>query len=165
MACQHTQYSLQNNSNPQNIQHLRSIRPHHPDNSRRGHRECQVINQQTISKRFAQIGGLHHDISQPRSGWDVNLSRIPQFRGCRRGQQLVVPIQASLALVALGFGIAAQPFQFGLHGPGRGRVLFLFVRQPLVLGFQPRTVVAFVGNSLAPIQFQNPLGDIFLWAR
>jgi hypothetical protein len=57
-------------------------------------------------------------------------------------------------------GVAAYPFQFVFDGflPGAFFPFLLF--QPFLFLFQPLGIIAFEGNPVAAIQFQDPAGDV-----
>ncbi len=100
-------------------------------------------------------------VAQTRTGWDVNLvgfvARL-EFLGL----EFLETLQAGLAFGLAPLGVAAYPFQFGLDRLLVGRLLALFLFQPLFLCRQPVRVVALVGNAPAAVQFQDPTGGIVL---
>ncbi len=57
-------------------------------------------------------------------------------------------------------GVLARPFQFFLQSLLARRFGRLFQFEPILLLFQPRTVVAFPGNPVSPVEFQYPLRRI-----
>ena len=57
-------------------------------------------------------------------------------------------------------GGLADPFQFAPQGLLPGGFLFLFIGQARLLLLQPGGVVAFPGNALAAVEFQDPAGDV-----
>ncbi|KAF1049442.1 MAG: hypothetical protein GAK34_02062 [Delftia tsuruhatensis] len=63
-----------------------------------------------------------------------------------------------LGLAALG--VLANPLQFLLQGLGTGFLALLLGLQAVLLLDQPLGVVALVGNAVATVQFQDPLGSV-----
>ncbi|OPY08532.1 MAG: hypothetical protein A4E66_01843 [Syntrophus sp. PtaB.Bin001] len=57
-------------------------------------------------------------------------------------------------------GAHPYPFQFPLQGFLPLRLLFLLVSQPILLLLQPGRVVSLPGDSLTPVQFQNPFSNV-----
>ena len=76
------------------------------------------------------------------------------------GGHLFVGRNAGLTLGLPRAGGHPNPFQLAGQRflPGRGRPLFL--REPIALLFQPGGVIPFPRNALAPVELQNPLGDV-----
>jgi len=67
---------------------------------------------------------------------------------------------ARLALGLAALGVLAHPLQFLLQSLGTGFLALLLGLQAGLLLVQPGAVVALVGNAVAAVQFENPLGRV-----
>ena len=131
---------------------------HTHDAARRQH-EAQIVDQQFIVIAFPEVFDFDNDVAQPRAGRYVNLVGLITFLVTGRGQFRKLA-QSRLGLCLTSLRIRAHPLKFGCH---RLLACFFgrfFVGQAFFFLFQPVRVVAFVGNAVATIQFENPAGYV-----
>ena len=69
-------------------------------------------------------------------------------------------LQTSLGFRLAGLGAFAHPLQFFLHGFFVSRLLLGFGRQTIGLGFEPTRIVAFVRDTGAAVEFEDPAGNV-----
>ncbi len=91
--------------------------------------------------------------------------RNDDLRGRRRlvvllGDELLIALDARLALGLPRLGRCGDPLAFGFERALARLVLAAFLREALLLLLQPGGVIALVGNAAAAIEFENPAGDI-----
>ena len=137
----------------------RAVGTDHADDAALGQLEVETVDQQPVAEALAQLRGFHHQFAQPWPRRDVEFLGFVALLEFLRFQFLE-PGDAGLALGVAALGIGAHPFQLRLHRLDMGGFLLLLDFQPLLLLLQPGGVVAFPRNAPAPIQFQNPAGDV-----
>ncbi len=80
--------------------------------------------------------------------------------GLGLGVQLLVGVEAGLALRLTCLRAHAHPFELASEGLLACLVAALFARQAVVLLLEPARVVAFEGHPLASFQLEDPLGHV-----
>ena len=121
--------------------------------------EAQVLDQQRLAVPLAQMLGLDRQVAEPgtRRNDDLGGSQL-LLRGL--GEQGLVGRDSRLALGLAGAGRRPDPFQFALEDPLAGALLTFLLGQAFLFLFQPRGVVALVGDAAATVQFQDPPRDV-----
>ena len=123
--------------------------------------ERQVFNQQPIPESFRQVGDLDDGIAKAFAGRDHDFEPVVvDAVRFRFGLQLVVGGEAGLAFGLASLWRHAHPFQFLLEGALAGGLSFFFLCQTGLLLFKPTRVVAFEGEALALVEFENPLRHV-----
>src|SRR5258706_5008469 len=51
----------------------RAVRSDDPDDASARQRECEVVEEESITVSLAELGGIDHDVAEPRSGRDADL--------------------------------------------------------------------------------------------
>ena len=124
-----------------------------------GNREGEIVDQRFVAIALADTVQLNHLVPQAFTGGDIDLVgliAILEFLGV----ELLKAGQSRLALGLSALGILSHPLQLLFKSSLSRSLLFLFGLQSLLLGLQPGGVVALVGNTVAPVQFENPAGYI-----
>src|SRR4029079_10915631 len=96
---------------------------------------------------------------EARARGDVNFSRLDFLRGVLP-EQILVRVQARLALRLTGARRHADPFELTLESPLTLRLGLLFERQALLFLIEPGGIVALPLTPAAPIELENPPGDV-----
>ncbi len=109
---------------------------------------------------LAELLGLQHHVTEPRTGRDVDLGGVDLAHPVGLGRQLFVPLEAGLALGLPGLGVRAHPLELLLQHPRPLDVLGTLDLEAVLLGLQVGGVVALVGVGLAPVELEDPLGDV-----
>ena len=100
-------------------------------------------------------------VAEALAGGDLDLQRLVGPVGLLGLlQQLLVGVEAGLALGLAGFGSHAHPLQLAGQGAAAAVVGALLLLEPDLLLLQPRAVVALEGQALAPLQLEDPLGHV-----
>ncbi len=137
----------------------RAVRADHANDAAFGQLEVETVDQQAVAEAFAQLRRLHDQLAEPGAGWNVEflgfiaLLEFLRFQFFKAGQ-------TGFALGMAALGIGAHPFQFRLHRLGMRGFLLLLDLQALFLLFQPGGIIAFPGDALTAIQFENPAGHV-----
>ena len=127
----------------------------HADNAAGGQAEGHVFHQQPFAVGLAHLIGRDDHVPQPGAGGDEELQVLFPGFGLL-GKQFFVGADAGLALGVAPLGGHADPFQFPGQGFLPGALRFFLLAQALLLLLQPAGVVAFPGNAVAPVEFENP---------
>ena len=136
-----------------------AVRTDDPDDPAGRKGKGHLVDQEAVAVGLAHPLRLDDELPQAGSGRDVDL----QFPGAGLRllrEQLLVGADAGL-----GFGMAAlgrhpDPLQFPLEGLLPLGFRFLLLLESLLLLIQPGGVVPLPGDSLAPVQLQDPAGDV-----
>ncbi|MNG89271.1 hypothetical protein D3C79_481300 [compost metagenome] len=131
----------------------------HTDDGAFRHGERQVVDQHAVAVALGDVLELDDLVAQARTGRDVDLVGFAALLEFLR-LHFFKALQTGLGLGLAGLGAFAHPFQFLFHGLLVGALLLGFLRQALGLGFQPARVVAFVRDTGAAVQFQDPASDV-----
>ena len=124
-----------------------------------GHLEAQVVDQHALAKRLGDVGELDHFMAQALGHGNEDFVGLVALLVFKVGQLLKAG-QAGLALGLTRLGVLARPFQLFLERPGARFFALVLQHQSLLLLLQPGAVIAFVGNAVAAVKFQNPLGGV-----
>ena len=122
-------------------------------------REVEAVDQQVVAVALPETARLDDDVAEPRPGRDVDLGRLDLLGGVL-AQQVLVGVEARLALGLARARRHPDPFELALERALALALRLLFERQPLLLLLEPRRVVAFPGNAAAAVELENPAGDV-----
>ena len=131
----------------------------HADDAAARQREGQVVEQQVVAVGLLDAAGLDHDVAQPRPGRDVDLDPVELLAGVL-GEQLLVGVEAGLALGLAGPRRHPDPVELALQRPLALALGLLFLGQPGLLLLEPAGVVALIRNAVAAIELEDPAGDV-----
>ena len=138
-----------------------AVRPDDANDARTGQREREVLDEQTVAERLAQVTDLDHRVAKTRSGRDHDLQTIGAALGSLGlALQTVVGREARLALGLAGLWRHAHPLELALQRTAAILVALLLAQHALLLLLEPAGVVAFERDSLAAVELEDPLGDI-----
>ena len=112
-----------------------------------------------FGERLCYMLSLYHLITQSWSVGDKYLKFL-FLLFLFLVQHHLIRVQSGLTLSMTGLGRHTYPLQLTLQCFTALRGAFLLLSQALTLLFQPARIVTLPRDSLATIQFQNPLGDI-----
>ncbi len=120
---------------------------------------AEVVNQQTVAKGLGHILELNDAAAQTLGHRNEDFLRFVALLVFVVAQ-LFKAGNTGLGLGLAPLGVLAHPFQFLLQRLGTGFFALLLLLQAVALLQQPVGVVALVGNAVATVQFQNPLGRV-----
>ena len=105
--------------------------------------------------------GLDHEVAEPRAGRDRDLQLVLALLGrFGFGDELVVRVDARLALGLARTRREAHPFELaGERAPPR-LVDLLLLREPLLLLLEPARVVALPRDAVAAVELEDPARDV-----
>ncbi len=129
------------------------------DDATRRQTETHTIDQQAVAVTLGDVIGFDNDIAEARSRRDEQF-HFPLFFLDLLSQQLFIGGDTCLPLGMTSFGRHANPLQLALQGFLAGAFLLFILAQAFLLLFQPGGIVAFPGNPVATVQFQNPTGNV-----
>ena len=121
--------------------------------------ERQVVDQQRVAEALAQVLGLDHDVAEARPRRDVDLDLVDLLLRVLV-EQLLVGVEARLALGLAGPRRQPDPLQLALQRALAPALGLLLEREPLLLLLEPRRVVAFPRDAAAAIELEDPAGDV-----
>ena len=102
---------------------------------------------------------LDHLVAEAGAGWDDDLGAADTLAlGLVR--HLVIGVDPGLLFGLTGLGAGADPVKFACKGALLRFVLLGLMLQPLRLLFEPGRIIALVGHAAAPVQFEDPAGDL-----
>src|SRR5690606_28041665 len=136
-----------------------TVRTNNPDDGTSWHLEAQVVDQQTIAIALADVFKLNNFITQTFGHRNEDFLGLVALLVFVRGQFLETG-QTGLGFGLTSLGVLAHPLQFFLDGALTSTFRRLFLLQAVVFLLQPGAVVALPGNTVATVQFQNPLGGV-----
>src|SRR5690606_15898714 len=122
-------------------------------------REAQVVDEQRVAVALAQRLGLDDDVAESRAGRDVDFGAL-DLPGRLLGEQLLVGVQARLALRLPGARRHADPLELALQRALATALGLLLLREPLLLLLEPRRVIAFPRIGAAAVELEDPAGDV-----
>jgi hypothetical protein len=132
------------------------------DDASGGEAKTELLEEELFAIRPVGLGdvvGLDDQVSEARSGRDIEFQLGGLFVDLL-GKQRFIRLEAGLALGLAGLGSHPDPFEFALEGLLSLALCLLLPPQALLLLVEPRGVVSPPGDSLPPVEFQNPAGDI-----
>ena len=127
----------------------------------RREREREVLDEQPVAVALAQLLGLDDEIAEARAGRDRDLDLVLTGLGrLRLRHELVVRVDARLALRLPRARRHAHPFELPLEGAAPGLVDLLLLREPLLLLLEPARVVALPGHTVPAVELEDPSCDV-----
>ena len=131
----------------------------HADDAAARQREVHVVHQQRVAVALLQVARFDDDVAEPRAGRNVDLDRLDLLRAFFL-EQVLVRVQARLALRLPRARRHADPVQLALERPLALALGLLFLREPVLLLLEPGRVVPFPRNARAAIELEDPAGDV-----
>src|SRR5690348_4501144 len=136
-----------------------AVRADDADDSAAGQGEVQFLEEQAVAEALGQILRGDDVVAETGRHGNENFGRVvPALFLLRR--QLFVGGDAGLRLRLTGARRHPDPLELALQGLLPGRRLLLFRGEPLLLLLEPRRIVAFPRDAFAPVQLENPAGDV-----
>jgi len=150
---------LHTGDHPEQRRLSRSVRADHADDSARWKLEAQVVDQKLVRVALAQLLCFDDQAAQFGAGRDVDFAGHFALFGLLV-EQLFVGSKAGFSLGLSGARGHPDPFELVLKLPLLRGLGFLLEPKPLLLLLEPGAVVALPGDTLAPVELQNPLRDV-----
>jgi len=122
-------------------------------------REREIVDEQPLAERLAQVLGLDHQVAEARAGGDVDHRRIELLVPVLR-EQVLVGRDARLALRLPRPRVHLHPLELAGERLLPRALLLLLHEKPLALLLQPAGVVALERIAAAAIQLQDPARDV-----
>ena len=136
-----------------------AVRTDDPDDPAGRKGKGHLVDQEAVAVGLAHPLRLDDELPQAGSGRDVDL-QIPGAGLRFLGEQLLVGTDPGLGFGMAALGRHADPLQFPLEGLLPLAFRFLLLPEPVLLLLQPGGVVPLPGDPLAPVQLQDPAGDV-----
>src|SRR5262249_50710359 len=118
--------------------------------------EGQVVDQQPLTVALAQPLDADHQVPEPLAGRNVDLVGLVALLEFARGE-LLIALQARLALGLTGLGVLAHPFELVRERLAQRLALALLDGETLLLLLEPRGVVAVPWYAVAAVELEDPL--------
>src|SRR5262249_9725764 len=136
-----------------------AVRSDDADDAAAREREVEPVDEDVVVIAFTQTACLDDGVAKPRARGDVDLSGLDLLRRVLF-EQILVGVEARLALRLARAGRHADPFELALERFLPPRLGLLLLREPPLFLLQPGGVVALPGDAAAAIELQNPAGDV-----
>src|SRR3954447_14584532 len=136
-----------------------AVRPDHADDPAARQGEVEVVDQQIVAEALLDAAGLDDDVAKARPRRDVDLGALDLLRALF-AQQLLVGIEAGLALRLARARRHADPFELALEGLLLARLGLLFLLEAVGFLLEPRRVIAFPRDPAPAIELEDPAGDV-----
>ncbi len=136
-----------------------AVRPDDADDAAARQREVEIVDQQVVAVALLELARFDDDVAEARAGRDVDFGGLDLLRGVL-AQQVLVRVEARLALGLTRARRHADPFELALERLLATRFGLLFLRETLLLLLEPRGVVALPRDAVAAIELENPAGDV-----
>ena len=136
-----------------------TVGTNHANNPTPWQRERQIVIQQLVAVRLAQILRNHNVVAQPRRHRNHDFIRT-HLLGLRLALQLLKRLHTRLVLGLSRTRSQTHPIEFALQRSLTRGFRFFFLLQTIPLLLQPTRIIAFPRNALAAIQLENPLRDV-----
>src|SRR5262249_25368115 len=136
-----------------------AVRTDHADDPAAREREVEVLDQEVVAVALFQPARFDHRIAEPRTGRDVDFGGLDFLRGVLL-QELFVRLQERLPLRLSRPRRHADPFELAFERLLAPRLGLLFLREAVLLLFEPRRVVALPGDPVPAIELENPARDV-----
>src|SRR5262249_14089802 len=127
-----------------------TVRPDDADDAATRQAERQIVDQQPLAVALAQVLDLDDRIAEPFARRDVDLARLVALLKLARSE-LLVALQAGLALGLTRLGILSHPLELVLQGLAQRLALALLDCEPLLLLLEPGGVVPVPGDAVSAI--------------
>src|SRR6185437_14913943 len=136
-----------------------AVRADDADDAAAGKAERQVVYEQALAVTLAQSLDLDDELAESLPGRNVDLVGLVALLELARSQ-LLVTLQAGLALRLAGLRVLAHPLELVLERLAQRLALALLELQPLLLLLQPRGVVAVPGDAVTAIELEDPFRHV-----
>ena len=136
-----------------------AVRTDDANHRTRGNAKRQVVDQELVAVGLAHTLELDDSVTQPLGDGNEDLVRLVALL-MLVGGELVEARDARLRLGLAAFGILPHPLELLLHRLDARRLLLAFGFEALLLLLEPQTVVALVGNAVAAVELEDPLGGV-----
>ncbi len=136
-----------------------AIGTYHAYDASRGQAEVEVAVKHLVAKFLGDVVSLDHLVAQSRAVGDEDFKFL-LFLLLVLIQELVVGVEAGLALGLAGLGGHAHPLELTLERLASLAGGFLFLSHALRLLVEPRRVVALPGDALATVELKNPASHV-----
>src|SRR2546425_8199618 len=146
---------LEPRDEPEQGRLARSVRPDDPYDPAWRELEGETVDEHPVSVTLGEILRLDHQISETRTRRDGYLRDVLALLHLLLKQRFVRR-DARLALRLTGARGHADPLQLALQGALPGGFRLLLEGQALLLLIEPRGVVSFPGEAVAPVQLEDP---------
>ena len=124
-----------------------------------GSLKLEPVDQQLVLEALRQVLEIDDVVAEPLGDRDDDLRGVrPLVAGLLH--ELVIALDAGLALGLAGLGRGRDPFLLALQRLLAGDVLAAFLGEALLLLHRPGRVVALIGNALAAIELEDPARDV-----
>src|SRR5690606_17724990 len=137
----------------------RPVRADHPYDTAARKPEVHPLEQQSAAEALRDVLGEHHFVPASWPARDDDLRAVELLPGILVQHRRVRP-EASLALRLPRARGHAHPLELALERLLTGGRLLLLPAEALLLLLQPRGVVALVRMPFAPVELEDPLGDV-----
>src|SRR4029077_3285027 len=133
----------------------RTVRADDPDDAAGRQSEIERLDQQSVFKSLCEVPRLDHQVAEPRSGRQYDLSR---FGGLlpTLGDEGFIGRQPSPALRLARPRALPHPFEFPGKGSPTRFPLPPFLFEPLLLLLEPARVIALERDPPTAIEFEDP---------
>ncbi len=137
----------------------RAVRADDPDDRSRGDAEGQAVDEQAVPVSLGHVLEGDDEVSQPRARGDGDLLLVPDLFEVLP-EQVLVGVDAGFALGLAGLGRHADPFELAGQRPLPAALGLLLHGQAGALLLEPGRVVALPGDAHAPVELEDPAGDV-----
>ena len=137
----------------------RAVGADDPDDPAGRQAEGHVLDEEPVAVALLDAVGLDDQVAQVRAGRDLEDDRLVAPLGGLAGQLLVTGDPGAV-LGHAGPGGHPDPLQLSGEGLPAVALLLLFLGQAILLLLEPGGVVALPGDALAPVELEDPAGDV-----
>src|SRR5664279_5191744 len=138
----------------------RAVRADDADDSALRKVEVQVLEEERVAEGFLHALGPHDDVAEARARRNVDLVRLAPRLDAALRDELLVGLEARLALRLPRAGSHAHPLQLALERPLARAFRLLLDLEAGFLLLEPRGVVALPGDARAAVELENPARDV-----
>ena len=122
--------------------------------------EAQVIEEELVAEGLLHALGAHDDVAEARARRDVDLVRLAPCLDPALGDELLVGLEARLALGLPRARRHPHPLELALEGALACALRLLLDLEPGFLLLEPRGVVALPRDPRAAVQLEDPARDV-----
>ena len=144
---------------PEERRLARPVRTDDADDAARRQGEGDVLEEQVVAVGLGEPLGLDDEGPEPGPGRDQDLE-LPLLLGRALLQHGLVGADARLGLGLAGTGRLPDPLELAGHRLLAAVLGPLLDRLPALLLLEPRGIVPLPGDAVAPVELEDPLGDV-----
>src|SRR5471030_1430169 len=137
----------------------RAVRPDNADNRAFRHGEGEIVDQNAVTVRLAQVLHFNNFIPQAWARWNKQFVGFVTFL-VFSAVQFFEASQTGLAFRLTAFRALTNPLQLFLDRFTTGCFGRGFLCQTFIFLFQPAGIVTFPRDPFAAVKFEDPTGDI-----